>query len=267
MTPYKTHKQAGFSLIDVSVLVVILGLLAASLLSSNQVRKEMSGFSRSQITLETADRAVREFYQRNKRLPCPAPLTVRAGNAAFAVEPTGAVACGGSTAPTIAANGMQEINRTGATVLHSTIRIGGLPTRTLGIPDSNGSDAWNRRILYVVLEDLATTPQQFSSFSAPAIGSEPLLIHRDRSSNNATSMTPGDGFAYVLISQGPDGQGAYTKEGVEYKPCDTVVATRTWDSENCNMDALFIDAPINQTAGTSYFYDLVRWVKYNELYD
>lgn len=258
----------GFSLIEMSILVTVVGLFMAALLSSSQIRKETTAYDRTEATLDRAVMGIREFYKTNQRLPCPASLTVQKGDNAFSGqilygrEPTGTFACGGATAPTLATHGIHEYRQSGTA---RWIRIGMLPTRSLGLPDSVGIDGWGNRIWYATIEELAESETAFNGFVPPASPHESISILGQLSP--ATSIVPlssGDAMAYVLISMGKDGLGAYTKAGVLKAACDMTLP-RAFESYNCDADDRFTFGAINETATDNYFYDLLRWGRYLDI--
>jgi type II secretory pathway pseudopilin PulG len=257
---HQASGQKGFSLVDVSILVAILGLLMASLLSYNTIKRETNGWQRTNASLDQAKEAIQQFYRLNLRLPCPAPINLRPGVTGYGTEPTGALACGGAGAPTWAANGMVKVIRSAGS---RTVRIGALPTRSLGLADPFGLDGWDRKIGYAVIEDLATSPALFDGFVPPAaLADEPITILSALPSTRAVSLSTGDAVAYVIFSFGPDGEGAIGSGGATFRACGA--ATR-WDAQNCDLDTIFLDAPINETPGSTYYYDMLRWARYKEI--
>ena len=251
---HRTHAQQGFSLIDVSVLVAVLGLLASTVLTVNTTRKENKGYQKTIVELQDADTAIRLFFKQNKRLPCPASFTALPLAVEFAQEPVGAIACGGGTSPTILLHGMFETARTGSA---PRIRIGALPTRAIGLPDSHALDGWGSRYYYAVIEDLATTPALFNSFTVPVVADEPIVILSDPGGAGirAFAYTPNNTTAYVVFSVGNDRQGGYSKTGAYTIACAAI----DWDSENCDLDFAFVDAIINDTADAARYHDFLRY--------
>jgi hypothetical protein len=93
------------------------------------------------------------------------------------------------------------------------MRQGGVPTQTLRLPDDYAIDGWGRRIKYIVdvpstaLGAFATIPYPDPSGGRLAVFSTydyPAGVNRTLLTNLA---------AYVLISFGPDGNGAYPRTG------------------------------------------------------
>ena len=117
---------AGFTLVEMAIVLVILGFILAALLLPLRVQRELVFQSQTLTTLESAKRALLGFAQSQGRLPCPA---------------------------TAASNGMEQPLGGGA----CTQQVGFLPAATLGITpvDGNGFaiDGWNSRIRYAVTQN------------------------------------------------------------------------------------------------------------------
>lgn len=126
MHPIK--QQAGFSLVEMAVVVVILGLVLGALLLPLQAQRNQVFQAQTESTLETSRRALLGFAQANGRLPCPA-----VAGSGGQEDPLGGGAC--------------------------TVKLGFLPAATLGIRPVDGDgfalDGWNNRIMYAVAQDNA----------------------------------------------------------------------------------------------------------------
>lgn len=79
------------------------------------------------------------------------------------------------------------------------------PTKTLGLPDDYAFDGRGRRIMYAV--DVGLT--KYNAFAAvPAADTSTRMTIKDASGNAKTTRA-----AYVLLSYGPNGHGAYPRNG------------------------------------------------------
>lgn len=119
---------AGFSLVEMAVVLIILGFVLGALLLPLQAQRNQLFQSQTENTLDTAKKALLGYAQSKGRLPCPAIATSNGME-----EPLGGAVC--------------------------TSQLGYLPAATLGIQptDSNGFaiDAWNNRIMYAVAQSSA----------------------------------------------------------------------------------------------------------------
>ena len=218
----------GFTLLELTVVLVILGVLATGGLVAGAGMVEQAAKSDSEEIVKLAEKSLKDFYTVNGRLPCVARMNANPGTALFGAE----LDC---TAAAVAG----ESWRSGG------VRIGMLPVRTLGLSDTTAADKYNSRLLYVVTEALTN--------AAGFGGSNGAIIIQDANNNNVTSAA-----AYAVISPGKDRKG-----GRVYKTgaTPTACSAGTLDSTNCDMDATFRDAPFNDgSVPASFFDDIIRWV-------
>lgn len=131
--------QCGFSLVEMAVVVVILGLVLGTLLLPIEAQRSVALRTQTNDVLSTAQKALISFAQTQGRLPCPATA------ASFGVEsPVGGGAC---------------------SVYH-----GFLPAATLSMQPVNAQgfavDGWNNPIHYAVTSvNHAGTPPNTPDFT------------------------------------------------------------------------------------------------------
>jgi prepilin-type N-terminal cleavage/methylation domain-containing protein len=130
-------KQCGFTLAEVAVVVLIVGLLLGGLLGTYSTQIDLSRTAETKKTLETARDALIGFAAANGRLPCPATATSNG----VEVGTAGVVGVGGVCQVGTAAGGGQP-------------GLGFVPAATLALTptDSQGYliDSWGNRIRYAV---------------------------------------------------------------------------------------------------------------------
>jgi len=123
---FSYRSVAGFTLVEMAIVIVILGFVLGALLLPMQVQRQQLAQSQTESTLAIAKKALLGFAQQHGRLPCPA---------------------------TAASNGIEQ--PIGGLVA-CTQMAGFLPAATLGIQpvDAQGFalDGWNNRILYTVTQ-------------------------------------------------------------------------------------------------------------------
>lgn len=117
--------QHGFTLIEMSIVLVIFALVLAALLLPLRAQREQAAQAQTLNTLENAKQALLGFAQANGRLPCPATAT---------------------------SNGIAAPNASG----NCTVQQGFFPAATLGINPVNAQgfaiDAWSNPIRYAVTQ-------------------------------------------------------------------------------------------------------------------
>ena len=227
------HRGArGYSLIELSVAMVIVGILVAGAVSAYDIylqQKKVTLTRDNQITIKDA---LDEFLAANGRYPCPAPIDAPSGDANMGNE-----VC---TAPTITVvTGLRDVDGLPG---NDPVLIGTVPTRTLNLSDQVMRDGYNRRMTYAVSATL-TDDALFNNDNG-------VIAIEDADGNSA--ITPADAGHYIITSHGPDGLGAYSAEGALYEAC----AGGTKDTENCDYtDAVFISTLQRSTATNATHYD------------
>ncbi|MFK8019454.1 MAG: type II secretion system protein [Pseudomonadales bacterium] len=131
-------QQAGFSLIEMAVVMVVLGLALGGLLMPLSVQLENSARKETQAEMAVIKEALMGFAMANGRLPCP--------------DTTG--------------DG-QENQTLLAPILVCTRTYGDLPSGTLGV---GIDDAWNRPYSYLVSADFADTTPGTGCGTVPSSG-------------------------------------------------------------------------------------------------
>ena len=123
------------------------------------------------------------------------------------------------------------------------VRIGAVPYKDLKIQEETQEDSWGNKLLYAVTEQLTD-----ASLYMSRTGEIPI--------NNADGAVTAEA-AFVVLSHGPDGRGAYrNKTGGVYQACS---AEAGLGQENCDDDGTFWQDLLNTTTGASYYDDQLEW--------
>ncbi len=234
--------QAGFSLMELSIVLAIIAIIIAGGINLVNSKTAQQKISNSHTELQEIADSLSYFIAENSRLPCPARLDVQRGNAEFGREATD---CADSTPP----SGLTRVEYPAASGKY--VRIGGVPFYALGLQDEYLADAWYKRYLYAVPESFISTVSDSDTGIITVLD------------GNATSIA--DDIAWVLLSHGPTGKGAYSAKG-------GVVATACSgsdkDGENCDADGIFTDAPYNDgDISANFFDDIILWGDVASLYE
>jgi len=248
-------KQYGFTLAEVAIVVLIVGLLLGGLLGTYSTQIELARIAETRKTLETARDALLGFAAANGRLPCPATATSNG------VE----LPAGGNCNVSVGA----ELQG-----------VGFVPAATLGLTpvDSQGYliDAWGGRIRYAVTNDGAnftfTTQGQVRAQLIDLNPATPLTTLL-RVCSTSTDMT-GTGTDSAACAAGPpttaltnSAVAVIFSTGKNGAPGGTG-GTGADESKNLDTDRVFIShepAPAGATGGE--FDDIVIWLSPSILYN
>lgn len=168
--------KAGYTLIELSISIMIIGLLAAAFVTGLGARQEAERQATTRANMELLHTAILGFVRENGALPCPASGTVTAASASYGVE------------------NCALANLTGVP-----------PVRDLNLPDEMMLDGWRRRFTYRIATGLGTNGD-FTNTSNTG-----TIIIRNLQDENLTDATWA--AAYVLISHGSNGGGTYLASG------------------------------------------------------
>ncbi|OQA30612.1 MAG: hypothetical protein BWY57_02748 [Betaproteobacteria bacterium ADurb.Bin341] len=262
-----TKHSSGFTLVEVAVVVCILGLVLGFGITSTMAYRQIEQQRTTVAKLTGVDAALVDFVTRNRRLPCPADGTLASA----------------------AANAGREQRDGAGNCLPGVVTNGVVPWITLGLTEADASDAWYNRITYRVpsgnpgfTQDLsvdmagcdpagtaAVTPgppisctactlATLASCTSPAnyLASRGLRIE-DGAGVILMDPTQGTGAAYILISHGATGAGAYTSSGALLPG---TVPPGTAETQNQNGRAIqttYFDAPMLDATGVTHFDDIV----------
>jgi prepilin-type N-terminal cleavage/methylation domain-containing protein len=170
----------GFTLLEMAVVLVIVGLLLGGLLGSLNAMRSVQNEDGTRRQLEEIREALITFAIVNRRLPCPAaPGTAETvAGAGLERAPTAAGCTGGAS--------------------------GVLPWATLGLAQT---DAWGRRFSYRVTPAFAR--------SAPAIT---LVSTGDNTVQNLSLVSVAVQVPAVIVSHGANPAGSRNRQGALAAP-------------------------------------------------
>jgi prepilin-type N-terminal cleavage/methylation domain-containing protein len=209
MTCSAKRRQRGFTLAELAVVLLIVGLLLGSFIGTYSTQVELSRISDTRRTLETARDALLGFAAANGRLPCPAV-------GAYPPKPTD--------------SGVESPANGGVCTAPYT---GYLPAATLGLSPADAQgfllDAWGNRILYAV------SSANISEFTTEGQIRSKLL--------DLLSSTPGPDLQVCNTAAGITGAGTPTAA------CPPAVAPAPTTALTTTAAAVIFSAGKNRTPG------------------
>jgi prepilin-type N-terminal cleavage/methylation domain-containing protein len=274
MAPSCAQRSRGFTLIEIVVVLFIVGIVIAM---AAVLTRGVSAAQKRSITasrLATVDAALVQYVQQRKRLPCPADGSLD------------------STANPAAGN---EINRNanGCQSAGGNYETNGVvPWRDLALAENDATDGWGRRITYrvdpVLAADGAMDMSWCDAAGTGAIQPAPNYCNTACTGTALASCTspanflngrgltvrnvagtvmmnpagaPNTGAAYVLISAGETGGGAYLNSGnLQVSTIgDGTEEQKNYASLSYVSTAVtyYVDDNINDGAGNTHFDDVV----------
>jgi len=226
---YFLHRTNGFSLIQISVLLVAGAIILASLLPGNNAGDYNKKTAANIAKLDAVEGAMMTFMTKNGRRPCPADGQYDINSQYFGIEAANPGTCTGGTpaAPM------------GPDVGTGFVVAGVIPTKTLSLPDDDAFDAWGRRFTYTVDKRATSTSTCYAQENAGNVGD--IVVE-----TTSVSGTVINNVMSLYISHGPDGHGAFPEEG-------STVANRI------NRGITDADSLVNAGVNSSFTYNTTNF--------
>lgn len=234
----KFHKTSGFTLVEMAMVLMIIGLLLGGLIPTLSAQMDSQRINKTQKQLNEIKDALTGFAIINGRLPMPACGTIATGQANAGIEldpalPASAVLC---------TSGTNDISV--------------VPWATLGVDET---DAWGRRFTYSVTAVYAdstdgtgvATCSIATGVSFQLCSTATLYVKTTSGGSDVATKVPA-----VVVSHGVNGLGAYQPGGGA-----KIVGGSVDEIENSNNDITFVSKDQVQNG----FDDLVVWISPNTL--
>lgn len=227
-------KNSGFSLIELSIVLLILGLMIGGITAVMTQEARTAKQAELKAKMDAIEQALIAYVKKNNRLPCPADGTYLITDTYFGIEggtPGDGTCSTGATYDSI----KRTTNPSPPTAnfitytysASSATARGVIPVRTLGLPDGYSFDPWGGKFSYIV-DYRMTKTDAFTTYSPNSVLSFGIII---RSSSGSGTITAGP--LVVIISHGPNGHGAFQLSGVR----KNAGSTNVWEQLNCHCDA------------------------------
>ena len=269
MGPLPRKRRRGFTLIEVVVVLLIFGVVIAMAAAITRGIAAAQKRSLSATRIAGIELALAQFVTQQKRLPCPADGTIASSANNAGVEMRAGGNCTGNQ------------------------QNGVVPWRTLGITETDATDAWDRRLTYRVGPSLAQDSGMDMSGCDPAGSEAPIAPAAGRTctagctSTTLSACTPPSAFlpgkglqvrnvagtvlmdpnavphtgaAYVVMSAGESGGGGYLSSGTLGS---STVGDGTEEMKNyaslpyTPAVTYYVDSALTETADATHFDDWV----------
>lgn len=234
MSPIR--RNAGFSLVEMAVVLVIAGLILGTVIGAMNVQVTGQRIKQTQERQQVIKEALINYIRQNSRLPCPADITAGLTGANAGEVPAD---CATST----------------IAVSSGAARMGAIPWKTLGLNAESAQDAYGRLFTYIVTDEATTRDRNTIS----GLRGNLVIISQGAQLNPCPTTTPCDNLGVaVIVSHGPNGHGAF------YGAATALPTTNATSEEAENADATnlsFYDDPYTQNG----FDDRLTWFKPSDL--
>lgn len=224
----KKHRQHGFTLVEIAIVLIIVGLMVGGLLAPLSMQLEQRKTSETQKALEEAREALTGFALRNGYLPCPAIS---------------------------ASNGLEA--RDGGHCAEGR-RSGYLPWATLGLAKL---DSWNHLFRYSVTPAFSDSAALFN-LSTP----RDITVATRDGSGQLVAATAVNDIPALILSHGKNGYGGSNELGgqIVNAPNNNVDEQLNARSDTQFISRYASDSV---TAPGGEFDDIVVWLSPNILFN
>lgn len=283
----KSNHQSGFTLVEIAVVTLIAGMLMAGAIVMMKPYFDSAQKNATKYKLEQIGQALALYYQNYKRLPCPADPNP-------SVEPFGSPRLSGvngtdwqntcGTSPVLADfMGVLPFRVLGLEEENARDSYGNMITYAVS-PVLAGYQSTNRvhemcRTSTWIKGGVNQNPAKARFCCPNNVGLGNVVIRDARSAMGTTiftrvhsttgysadvnslvtSATPGSEIiAYILVSHGPNGDGAVIDRSDEFVP----LSARSGAHEGSNWhdgNISFITRPETRTEDNNYFDDIIYW--------
>ena len=210
----------GFTLLEMSIVVLILGILLIGGINLHLSIVELSEKNLSSDRVYVVDRAIREYVLKNLHLPCPSNILLSETDTDY--EENFGKELRGSDGECTVKNSKFKNDRYIA---------GGIPTRDLELPSEYTEDAWGNRIIYIIDKEYAKSKKGFFASGGASINIKGTKDENDKVVTNRA--------VYVLISSGQNGNGAF-RDGIQNDIDDSLDDAENIISKTTSFNPVFI---------------------------
>ncbi len=253
----------AFTLVEMSLVLIVIGLVILIVFPAMKALRDGTQRQLTHSNLSALSRSIAAFVQANGCLPCPTPASAVGAGFGYVRGANGA-ACG-----------------------TCNIEEGIPPFASLGLPAATAKDGWGRWITLRIDPALALNEKNIVPPTSPCLASDPapctlgasqkgLCRTNIPSTNRISIRTSADmtqPAAFVLVSHGPNGYGAFTTStiagGADYNhhyngPAGTCTTTSGYERCNADGDLSFADM-MATTNPTDPFDDILVYMDRNAL--
>ena len=227
------NKQSGFTLIEMSISLIIIGVLLSMGFALYQPYIDKKKVRITNERLDNAYAALEEYKNDVGFYPCVAPLSAGRADGNYGEQTDCSI--------TAVAEGdceasgeycVRQSNRT-VSIGDRRVRLGALPFRQLNLSERGSYDGYKSKIYYAVTEEMARDTASY----VPGQGGIEVVDSRGEFITDPNAPA----IPFVLFSVGENRVGGYNLNGAMVNDCDAPYAGD--DLRNCGeiLEAVFIN--------------------------
>jgi prepilin-type N-terminal cleavage/methylation domain-containing protein len=257
------HRK-GYSLIEMAVAILIIGLLVAPLsdVYSNYLKHKK--YEATLTNVQDVLSAIQGYRMANGVFPCPSGLNVARTSPNYGAPLNCTSAGPYAVAPAFGACDLvagiciEQSLRVAVPAFdafHQRVMMGAIPFRQLQIPEKKAYDGYGNRLVYVITQSMGD-PAMVNTLNGG-------ISIRDPSGK--ALVKPADSAVFAVFASGSDGVGGWTSEGGLHAPCTGAPGA---DAANCNLgfeggaatlNAVFIDSYLSTAQGANHYDDFMMY--------
>jgi prepilin-type N-terminal cleavage/methylation domain-containing protein len=244
------HRQKGFTLVEISISIIVIGLLIAPLFRLYDTYLVEKSIRETQMALQSVVSEMEAYRDIQGSYPCPAPMTAARTSATngAAMNADDCSAAYFASIPQVVGECLDGIClKSSVRVGASDIIVGTVPFRNLQMTEKDVLDGYGNRLLYAVTQSLT----DITTFNSEEGGVSII----DTAGNE---LVPNNDTMFLLLSYGSSRDGAYNKNGLQGQACptsgpETDNCIADFASSTIPVDAVFTYAPVTNAGGANDF--------------
>jgi prepilin-type N-terminal cleavage/methylation domain-containing protein len=239
----KNSKKTAFSLIEISIVVLIIAILITGSLSSSITAINNAKLKSTRESMDEIYKALGNYLLVNGNLPCPASILELKSNSNYGTSVGTAGTCSGAGVYTSATSGA------------TNLVYGMVPVKTLGLSNNLAEDGFEDKIAYIVDKNFTNT-----SFGT-SVSTATMTINEIPGS--ATNTITNDAI-FALVSYGINKSGAFPINSATQIARSSDASERTNDLDSITSP-LFDKILITDAKSSDVFDDVVFYKTRNNL--
>ena len=299
MTPARRYRQQGVTLVEVAIAMTIMGIIMAGALELYSRAHAQQELDATYDNIDTVTEALSVYVEGKGRLPCPADPSADEktfGQERKACDQT--TRNGILPFVTLGISRQAAMDGWGRYYTYAVSPVFARTNDRSGAIADNGKihgrcrhkgwvdpgDRYNRNAIkarfccadqsppaFDVDSDLIilhTTGGALSPVRSPGISNSYDDLTRSTTTRTGNTdvpfidTTPVEAPAFVLVSHGKDGRGAWLGNGTDHKYNSPDSGP---ELTNANNGQVFVDGPWNLVPGPAYYDDIVRWMSQDSI--